>query len=104
MPIVVAFFVMLKDFAVWVLGVLFVKAVVKIIIAFGFGIVTYSGLDGIFEILKGKFTDAYYQLPLTTLQLLELAGFLEAINIIFSGVSFLIGSYATEQFLRMIDK
>lgn len=78
--------------AIWLAVVQFVLFVIvpiasRLLTALGVGFVTYQGVGLVFEELETKIFDQFSGMPETAYEILILAGFDQALNIILSSMS-----------------
>lgn len=94
LPIAITLGNVLKAVSLWMF--------LKIVSGMGLGIVTYNLVDVFFEELKVKFLTEYGRLPEIMIRFLELSGCEEGIEIMFSGMAFLIGWYSAGFGFRLV--
>ena len=85
---------------VWVIS----STITRILLALGVSIYSYDFASDFFKKVKTEFFSQYHQLPTITLQLLELSGLETSLEVMFSGLSFLVVWYSTTAGFRLISR
>ncbi|MDK4529094.1 DUF2523 family protein [Kingella kingae] len=85
---------------VWVIT----STITRILIAFGVSIYSYDFASDFFDKVKTEFFSQYHQLPAITLQLLELSGLETSLEVMFSGLSFLVAWHSTTAGFRLVAR
>lgn len=76
----------------------------KLAVGVGVSFVSYKLIAVSAQKILDKFAESYFMLPHDLLSILALAGFPEALNIIFGGFSFCFGLWASFRSLRFLNK
>lgn len=90
----------LYSLLVWVIRI----SILRTLIALGVSIYSYDFVSDFFEKVKTEFFSQYHQLPTIMLQLLELSGLETSLEVMFSGLSFLVAWHSTTAGFRLIFK
>lgn len=85
---------LIKEILIWASRVLLVQFVMKLIAGLGLGTFAYYKVSEFWLIMQQKFHNEYNKLPSIVLALLDIGGFTTGIEILFSGVTFLVGWYS----------
>lgn len=76
--------------------------VARVLAALGFGIVTMTGLNTVADTLLNHLYTSYNSIGVSTLQLMNLAGFGEGLNIIIGAITARISLYVLTKSSRII--
>ena len=83
--------------------VMFFGFVFRLVLGFGFAIVSYKYVGDFFENMKSTLVAGYNSLPAALLALLDIGGFTTGFNIMFSGLSMIVGIWMAKSTLSILS-
>lgn len=83
--------------------VMFFSLIFRLVLGFGFAIVSYKYVGAFFDNMKTEFFTGYNSLPADLLALLDIGGFTTGLNIMFSGMSMIVGIWMAKSTLSILS-
>lgn len=104
MPLFALLIPVIQKAVLWVVTYVGLKFVLKFLIAIGLSSFTYDQITAFWETMRTMFNQQYNSMPSIVLSFLDIGGFTTGIEIMFSGITFLIGWFSVEVGFRFYEK